>query len=234
MSITKEDTVAEVVSKNVGSDHVFSKYKIDFCCGGGDSLEKACKESGVSFETLKLEIESVKNNIVGDSRLDQLDLNSALKRTVDVHHKYFKTVIPELYPLASKVAEVHGKQHPEVVEINILLSKIISEITEQLAVEVNTLFPFVEKHIHEKEGGTLLEESVKDILKLSIRNIETSHSLVVDLFKTIANLSSNYSIPEGACNSFKLLYEKLNSFEHELHKYIHFEKNMLFPKLLKL
>ena len=60
MSITKEDTVAEVVSKNVGSDHVFSKYKINFCCGGGDSLEKACRESGVAFEKLKFEIESIK------------------------------------------------------------------------------------------------------------------------------------------------------------------------------
>ena len=57
MEITKESTVAEVVSKKVGSDHVFSKYKIDFCCGGGDSLEKACKESGIEFEILKQEIE---------------------------------------------------------------------------------------------------------------------------------------------------------------------------------
>lgn len=234
MSITKEDTVAEVVSKNVGSDHVFSKYKIDFCCGGGDSLEKACRENDVDFETLKLEIESIKNTIVGNSRLDELDLNSTIKHTVNVHHKYFKATIPELYPLAAKVAEVHGKQYPEVVEINILLSKIISEITEQLAVEENTVYPFVEKYLQNQKTGTPLDESVKDILKLSIKNIETSHLLVVDLFKTISNLSNNYSIPEGACNSFMLLYEKLNAFEHELHKYIHFEKNLLFPKLLKL
>ncbi|MEX1382465.1 DUF542 domain-containing protein, partial [Lutibacter sp.] len=50
MEITKESTVAEVVSKNLGSDYVFSKYKIDFCCGGGMSLDAACKESGVTFE----------------------------------------------------------------------------------------------------------------------------------------------------------------------------------------
>ena len=234
MRITKEDTVAEVVSKNVGSDHVFSKYKIDFCCGGGDSLEKACRESGVAFETLKFEIESIKNTIVGDSKLDELDLNSVIKHRVDVYHKYFNSAIPELYPLAAKVAEVHGKQHPEVVEINILLSKITSKITEQLAVEKNTVFPFVEQHLKEDKSGVLLDQSVKDILEKSINIIETSYAVAVDLFKTIASLSSNYSVPEGACNSFSLLYEKLNAFEHELHKHIHFEKNMLFPKLLKL
>ncbi len=52
MGITKEKTVAEVVAKKMGADQVFSKYKIDFCCGGGTTLEVACKESGVEFEVL--------------------------------------------------------------------------------------------------------------------------------------------------------------------------------------
>ena len=63
MDIKKEQTVAEVVSKNLGSDQIFSKYKIDFCCGGGDTLEKACKENGVDFDVLKQEIEAINNKI---------------------------------------------------------------------------------------------------------------------------------------------------------------------------
>ena len=63
MSITKEITVAEVAAQNMGADHVFSKYKIDFCCGGGATLEIACKESGVEFEVLKKEIETISNKI---------------------------------------------------------------------------------------------------------------------------------------------------------------------------
>ncbi|HEY9168005.1 MAG TPA: DUF542 domain-containing protein [Lutibacter sp.] len=63
MNITKENTVAEVMAQNMGADHVFSKYKIDFCCGGGATLEAACKESGVEFEVLKKEIEAISNKI---------------------------------------------------------------------------------------------------------------------------------------------------------------------------
>jgi len=63
MNITKENTVSEVVAKNMGADQVFSKYKIDFCCGGGATLEVACKESGVEFEVLKMEIETISNKI---------------------------------------------------------------------------------------------------------------------------------------------------------------------------
>lgn len=63
MNITKENTVAEVMAQNMGADHVFSKYKIDFCCGGGATLQAACKESGVEFEVLKKEIEAISNKI---------------------------------------------------------------------------------------------------------------------------------------------------------------------------
>jgi regulator of cell morphogenesis and NO signaling len=66
MSITKEITVAEVVAQNMGADHVFSKYKIDFCCGGGATLEIACKESGVEFEVLKKEIETISNKFLNN------------------------------------------------------------------------------------------------------------------------------------------------------------------------
>jgi len=63
MSITKENIVAEVLAQNMGADQVFSKYKIDFCCGGGVTLEIACKESRVEFEVLKKEIETIANKI---------------------------------------------------------------------------------------------------------------------------------------------------------------------------
>ncbi len=69
MNITKENTVAETVAKNMGADQVFSKYKIDFCCGGGATLENACKESNVEFEVLKKEIETISNKISGASKV---------------------------------------------------------------------------------------------------------------------------------------------------------------------
>lgn len=69
MNIIKENTVAEVVAQNVGADHVFSKYKIDFCCGGGATLEAACKESNVEFEVLKKEIQEIANKISNDLKV---------------------------------------------------------------------------------------------------------------------------------------------------------------------
>lgn len=234
MKITKEKTVAEVVTENMGADHVFSKYKIDFCCGGGVNIVDACKESGVAFETLKFEIETIKNIISGDSNFNDLDFSSLIEQAKNVHHKYINENIPQLLQLAAKVAEVHAQDHKEVVEINILFSKAVSELTEQIALEENILFPFIEQFMEQEKSETEKEESIIETLKHTIKNIESAYAIAADTFKEISKLSSNYSLPVGACNSYKFLYEKLEEFEHELHKYIHFEKNILFPKLLKL
>lgn len=69
MNITKENTVAETLAQNMGSDQVFSKYKIDFCCGGGATLEAACKENKVEFEVLKKEIQEIANKISNGSKV---------------------------------------------------------------------------------------------------------------------------------------------------------------------
>jgi len=234
MNITKEKTVADVVTENVGADHVFSKYKIDFCCGGGMKLEDACKESGVAFETVKQEIEDIKNIIVGNSDLNSMDVLGLIKHATTEYHEYFVETISQLSPLAAKVAEVHAQEHPEVVQVNILFSKVVSEISEQISLEENVLFPFIEKFRDQENSFTENEKTITEILQKSISSIESGLAIGAENFKQIAITSSNYTLPVGACNSYTFLYKNLQEFEHKLHKYIHFEKNILFPKLLNL
>jgi len=234
MNITKEKTVADVVTENVGADHVFSKYKIDFCCGGGMRLEDACKESGVAFETVKQEIEDVKNIIVGNSDLNSMDVLGLIKHAITEYHEYFNEIITQLSPLAAKVAEVHAQEHPEVIQINILFSKVVSEISEQMSLEENVLFPFIEKFRDQEKSFTENEKTIIEILQKSISSIESGLAIGAENFKQIAITSSNYTLPVGACNSYTFLYKNLEEFEHKLHKYIHFERNILFPKLLNL
>ena len=67
-----------------------------------------------------------------------------------------------------------------------------------------------------------------------IDSLEDEHIRTGTIFKRISVLTNNYKIPENACNSFKVLYIKLQQFEEELYKHIHIENNILFPKAKKL
>ncbi len=234
MSVIKSKTVAEIVTENVGADHVFSKYKIDFCCGGGVTLEAACIESGVKFEDIKNEIEAIKNSISRDSNLSDKDVISLLNYAKNVYHKYINQNVPELLLLANKVAEVHGTHNPEVIEINRLFKSIDIVLSQMLKTAQLKLYPVIEEMVELNSNKIKISKNQIQIFTSAVQHIEIAQKLIGNTFKGIANLSSNYKTPENACNSFVLLYKKLNEMEHELHKYMHFEKNILLSKALEL
>lgn len=228
MSITKEKTVAEIVTENLGADYVFSKYNIDFCCGGNITLKKACEEKGIVFNKLKEEIEAVASIINNSTNFNEMDLNSLIDYAQNGHHVYFKEKIPLILQLAFKVAEVHRQQHKEVIEINNLFNKVVSELNEQITTEEKKLFPSIKEYVVQKNGEQAKLESITKI----ILTIENNQKQVGDVFKGIAKLTNNYLPPKDACNTYISLYINLQEFEHKLHNYLHFKKNILFPKVI--
>jgi regulator of cell morphogenesis and NO signaling len=234
MNITKDKTVAAVVTENIKASHVFKKYQIDFCCGGGISIEKACEKKGLDPNIL---IEELHNLVVvseDSNKYDSWDLAFLADYIVNVHHKYVSESIPILLTYTAKVASVHGHHYKEVLEIDRLFQEAAKELSGHMKKEELILFPYI-KHlaISEKEGTS---PNVPHFGSISnpIQMMEDEHEVVGNIFKEIARLSNNYTPPKEACNTFRALYDKLNEFETDLHKHIHLENNILHPKALAL
>lgn len=43
--------------------------------------------------------------------------------------------------------------------------------------------------------------------------------------------TDNYNLPEDACTSYRLLFNKLKDFEKDLHQHVHLENNFFSRKL---
>ena len=56
------------------------------------------------------------------------------------------------------------------------------------------------------------------------------HDAEGERYRTIAALSDNYKTPADACDTYRVTYAMLQEFEQDLHKHIHLENNILFPK----
>ena len=78
-----------------------------------------------------------------------------------------------------------------------------------------------------KNNNTPLDAVHFQTVKNPIRVMETEHEHAGDVFKEIAALSNNYTPPNEACNTYRVLYFKLQEFEEDLHKHIHLENNIL-------
>jgi len=226
MSELKNKTIAEIVSDDISTASVFKKYKLDFCCGGGKTVENACKKANIN-------VEDVVNDLLNNkSKRDAPNLNfkewSAeflADYIVYVHHSYVKQNLSIISEFADKVANVHGQHEPKTIEIAKLFSSISSELTSHMRKEEFVLFPAIKA----KEENHNFEFDEK-----TISMIKDEHEEVGTIIKRIQELSSDFTPPEWACNTFKALYFKLEEFTNDLYQHIHLENNILFPKVKNL
>ena len=234
MDLQETKTVADFVTENIKTAHVFKKYGIDFCCGGGVSLKKAAEKAEVDYALLSADLLNVENSVTRANDFNHWELDFLVDHIFNVHHGYISESTPLIVQYAARVVEVHGEHFPELMEVQRLFSEVAVELGGHCKKEELILFPFIKKMLQAKRGGTKIERPRFDTVDNPIRIMETDHEEAGAIFRKIANLTKNYTPPAGACNTFRAFYSKLDEFEQDLHQHVHLENNILFPKAMKL
>jgi regulator of cell morphogenesis and NO signaling len=229
------ETIGEIAAKDLRKADVFKKYGLDFCCGGKRPLEDACKEKGLDFIKVKQELENtpVDINTVAQHDFNSWNLSFLADYIVNVHHTYVKQNMPVISDLTQKVADHHGKTNPELNKIRDKADEMFSELKVHMKKEENILFPYIKQLEAANAAGSKIDKPFKSILQ-PISVMENDHEVVGLLTEEIRRLSNNFTLPMEACNSYALLYRKLEEFESDLHTHIHLENNILFPKAIEL
>ncbi len=63
--MVKEKTIGQIVADDIRTANVFKKYGLDFCCGGGVTVQSACAESGVDItELLKVIVMNILYDVI--------------------------------------------------------------------------------------------------------------------------------------------------------------------------
>ena len=64
--------------------------------------------------------------------------------------------------------------------------------------------------------------------------MENEHDEAGTVMEQIRLLTNDYTAPEDACTTFKVVLSELKHFEEGLHQHVHLENNLLFPMAKKL
>lgn len=234
MRIQETKTVADLVTENIKTAHIFRKYGIDFCCGGGLPVKQAAAKARIDYMELEKELLGVKNIILEADNYSDRELDELADHIVNVHHSYIMENIPVIIGYASRVVQVHAADYPELIQIQRLFSEVSIDLTGHLKKEENVVFPFIKTLTDARRSGKELEKPAFDTLENPVKIMEEDHEDAGMVFKKIKALSNNFIPPAGACNTYKAFYSKLEEFEKDLHHHVHLENNILFPKALKL
>lgn len=230
-----DKTIGEFVAEDYRTAVVFKKYGIDFCCGGQVSLMATCQENGLEPDALLAEIEDVKSEpIERGQNYAAWDLAFLIDYIVNTHHAYLHENTKTIEGYAKKIATVHGEHHPEVVEIAAIFEKVAADLTLHLREEEEILFPAIKRIVTAKKESTEANPEDVAVLNTSLETLHQEHEEVGAATHKIRRLSMNYEIPANVCNTFVVTYRLLREFEEDLHKHVHLENNLLFPKAAQL
>lgn len=225
MSDLKNKTIAEIVSDDISTASVFKKYHLDFCCGGGKTIDAACKNSEINAEDVIKDLQNLENKGTSGLNFKDWKIDFLLDYIVNQHHTYVKESVDIINEFAQKVARVHGGHHPENVKIAELFLALSKDLIEHLDDEEQNLFPAIKELLNTKSEVAAAE------IEKSLKTNEEEHDNAGDIIKEIQKLSNDFAVPGDACNTYKALYNMLDEFTNDLFQHIHIENNILIPKV---
>jgi regulator of cell morphogenesis and NO signaling len=228
--------VGEIAAKDIRKAEIFKKYGIDFCCGGKKSLKQACAEAQVDMAVIEAELNDVhtieiKTPVIDFTRWEAGFLSDYI---YNQHHLYFYQERPIISDLMDKVVNHHGEHFPILFQVENIYRQLEQELAGHFIKEERVLFPFIKELNQAKKTGDLSYLKNLPSLIQPLVMMEKDHDDAGALLTQMRKLTNNYTPPAGSCNSFNLLYKKLEALESDLHTHVHLENNILFPKALAL
>ncbi len=223
-------TVGEIVSSHPASARLFEQYGIDYCCRGKQNLAEACQLKGIDAGQLLTELATVmrSNEVEKTADLNEIPLSTLADHIEDAHHSFLRRELPRLQTLVDKVATAHGQQDPRLEQMRHVVTELAEELSCHMIKEERILFP----SIRELEQTGAAREGCG--LEKPIRQMEVEHAQVAAALEDLRSLTDGYTPPHWACTTYRVLLEALHELEQDLHRQIHKENCILFPRAMAL
>lgn len=233
MEALQSKTLGQLVSIEPATALVFEKYGLDFCCKGKRTIDEACLAENLNAEDVKRDVAHVfsnKNIVHNPDHFDHMELDHLVEHIIHKHHAFVKSILPVLQQHTQKVADVHGENHPEVIEVAALFHELKIEFDQHMFKEEQVLFPYIKKLVHAKNENDHHSFPKIHFVANPISVMEEEHEYAGNIMAKIHRLTNGFTPPASACTTYRLTYHELHEFEKDLHQHVHLENNILFPK----
>lgn len=229
-TITLHTHVSDIVSSVPQTADLFRSLRIDFCCGGQIPLENAAAQRQLDPEAVLNQVKQLQDKFVEyqESRPASLGALELIEHIQHKHHAFLRDELPALTPYVTKLARVHGERHPELLRVQELFTQLKKELLEHTKDEDQNVFPLMVRVITESET-----DAGKQLLPL-ITWLEEEHSSAGGILQELREVTNDWELPDDACGTYRLVYQRLAGLEKDTYEHIHLENNVLFQEIRTL
>jgi len=222
-TVSLPETVGEIAAQYPASIRVFEKHGIDFCCGGKRPLSTICQEKAADLEAVLNELTAeIAATPAADRDWQSAPINDLVDHILTTHHSYLKQQLPRIQAMLDKVAGKHTQHSDVLLPLQRVFTAMHEELDSHLMKEEMILFPAIRGAGASHCGG----------IENPIRVMLMEHDSAGEALAEIRRLTNDFEPPADACNTYRGLWFELGELEGDLHRHIHLENNILFPRVL--
>jgi len=211
--ISQDATIRDIAVQRPGATAVFRRHKIDFCSDGDASLSQAALQRGLSVCELQAEL----NDLAVGPRDLPTDPASLISHIISRYHEVHMAELPEALRLARRVEAVH---------------RVKADCPHGLADHLALIFDELQGHQHKEEAVLfpMMRQGGGPMIRFPIERMLAEHVDVVEQLDELARLTTDFTPPQGACTTWRALYEMCRKLDEDLRDHMHIENDILFPQ----
>ncbi len=211
-------SLGDLARAHPSATRVFLRHRLDFCCGGRQSLADACAAAGLDATAIADELDQeARRGDAGQSweRCTQTELTDHIESH---YHAALRRDLPPLIEAARKVERVHAQKPGVPAGLADVLAGFFAEMESHMAKEEGILFPMIRR-------GACGPQ-----VYMPVRMMESEHDAHGAQLAKIRELTGDLQVPAHACATWTALYHGLEAVEADLMQHIHLENNVLFAR----
>jgi len=223
--IDPDFSLGELVAECPARAQVFEQLRLDYCCGGRQTLAAACTKRRLDLDEVLAALQTLdggrRQSANVESR-DWRDVGAAelCAHIVTVHHDGLRKAFPRIERLLATVVRVHSNRARQLRDAQRRFSEIRAELEPHLASEETELFPAC---IAADQTGTPIEAYM-------LEEHESEHAALGHALVALRILCGDYDRQTARCATHRALLDALEAFEQDLHRHVHEENNILLPR----
>jgi regulator of cell morphogenesis and NO signaling len=227
MTPTADTPLRAIVMDDLRTSAVFDDLGIDYFCEGDRTLAEACLERELPLEAVVERLGRVSESQGSEPpRFETWTAATLTSYIVRRHHEYVRATAPAPIELTRSMAQQNGTHHPYFHEVAFLMGGVAHELRAHQLREERILFPY----IAELAMGGATAPSPFGSVENPIRMMEREHESAARAMSRIRLLVREYVLPVSAGLTHRICLDALHEFERDLHRHMHLENNILFPR----
>jgi regulator of cell morphogenesis and NO signaling len=218
-------SLGELVAERPVRAQLFEQLRLDYCCGGHQTLAAACTKRGLELDEVIAALQALDERGPQSAGVEsrdwrQVGTGELCAHIVTVHHDGLREAFPRIQRLLGTVVRVHGNSEPRLRDAQRCFSEIRTELEPHLASEENELFP----------ACIAVDQTGSPVEQLVLEEHESEHALLGHALVALRILCGDYDRQAALCNTHRALLDALEAFEQDLHRHVHEENNILLPR----